>query len=227
MEKKRFNKVISEEEEKRLIERWLGSGNSENMGANQLNAFAFSIFSTYGGIEQMDHDDFFSEAGKVFTYCLKNFDPEREASFKTYLNLSLRKKFSSLLTYRNRISRGGKKIEVIDEKTGKKVEKYIAERALSLDAPCSNDCDEPLMNVIVGNKTVEDYIPELKRESCVEIFLKNISRKNRRIAMLIVDGYTRTDICEILHIKDYDYDQALKEFRISKNAKILLGGRAR
>ena len=203
------------------MNKWLGDGSSEK---NELYAFAFSIFKNYGGVDQMDYDDFFSEAGDVFTYCLKNFDPDREASFRTYLNLSIRNKFSSLLTYRNRVSRGGKKVEEIDEKTGKKVEKYIAEKPLSLNAPCSSDCDEPLMNVIEGTKTVEDYIPELKRESCTEVFLKNISRKNRKVAILMMDGCSRREICEILHMKEYQYDQVLKEFRRSKNVRILLGG---
>ena len=67
----------------------------------------------------------------------------------------------------------------------------------------------------------EEIIDE-KKNKRVKKFLENISKKNRRVAEMIMDGRNVANITEVCGISYSQYRDAISEFRLYENISILL-----
>jgi len=69
---------------------------------------------------------------------------------------------------------------------------------------------------------LKEEIVDEKKNKRVKKFLENISKKNRRVAEMIMDGRNVANITEVCGISYSQYRDAISEFRLYENISILL-----
>ena len=150
----------------------------------------------------VDKNDFYSLSNEVFMYAVRDYDLTK--SFDGFLYSCLYKKFCSEMTRRNR-------------------EKRKADRmSISIDTPIGDDESSTIGDMIAGNFTIEKELFEKeKREEWrreVKEYLNGLSPLQRKIAFLLSDDNTPSEICEELHITIKHFENSVK--RILSDEKI-------
>lgn len=148
------------------------------------------------------HDDLYDDAMIVLMNSLKTFSKGKGTSFDTYLQNSIRKSYSTW--YRDNFLRG-KRNNLMKDKNGRikkdKEGKPIIVWNTSFDAPTDDGVD------LKDRLCVEE---EDGTSECVENYLKTLSKTEKEIASLIMDGYEIKDVKEILGISDKRFEKHLK-----------------
>lgn len=150
----------------------------------------------------VDKNDFYSLSNEVFMYAVRDYDSTK--SFDGFLYSCLYKKFCSEMTRRHR-------------------EKRKADRmSISIDTPIGDDESSTIGDMIAGNFTIEKELFEKeKREEWrreVKEYLNGLSPLQRKIAFLLSDDNTPSEICEELHITIKHFENSVK--RILSDEKI-------
>lgn len=170
----------------------------------RIHKLCTPMINKYGGIYNYDYDDFFSIANDTVYDCATRFD-ETKGDFDSFVLSSFKKKFKTEMTRRNRQKRiQPKDIERLDK------------------------CDEdgnPIICEIASDFCVEDNISEfmdMDERDRIERFMANISKRNKPIALFILQGYRNNEIMKILNISEKRFNEAKTEFQAYRNVKILL-----
>ena len=173
--------------------------------AEKLHKMVDKILKKYGGLSQKDIDDFYSLANEVFWIAVNDFNGHGD--FNGFLYSRLARKIMSMITKRNRKKRAD--IEMVINNNGKKEIRY--HQPLSLDAPIDSESgDNTLTLGDVTESEVDLEIAtseniELRFSEDVNVYLKMLPIKTRKVALLISEGYAPCDIIEKIHITQKEY----------------------
>lgn len=147
----------------------------------RLKNLVDKILSTkYGWLPQKEHDDFYSIAGTTVWYCEKHYDPKKNKNFHRYLVDSLHRKFKTQLTKINRKKRGG---GVVND---------------SLDRYVDENGDVTLGEILSAKET-----PDL--DILAQRYLDSLTKKQRQIAELMMQGCTDRDIKTMLGMSNEQF----------------------
>ena len=188
---------MNEEKKKELLNYYCGND------MRHLQALSSKILSAMGRGNQNDMDEFYSIANEECWKAINSFDPNNEfgASFETYLSVILRRKFNTEFSKRSRLKRG-RGIEFVS----------LEENLKGLENISVGDTiasDENLEDIVIGN--------DLK----VECYLESLSKKERKIADLLMEGYLIKEVSEILSISKKEIEGRLKQMRSYEKKSIL------
>lgn len=178
----------------------------------------------FGGITQKDYDDFYSKVGYEIAHVIKyeKYDPSCEKTFKDYISGVIKLAICKEMTHRNRQKR-----QTIIEKEEKdsngnvvKKKEYVSN--ISIDTPIGEDS-----NMTIGDTLQSDFDMDNKLglEECFEentlSYLKILSPTQRKIAKLIMDGYSSSEIKEKMNLSDKQYENHMKYMRCFEKTSIL------
>lgn len=186
----------------------------------KLKQICFFIWGKRG-IPYLYHDDLYDDALNVLSESVLTFNPERNASFITYLSLNIRKSFGQW--YRDNYLRAKRNNLALDERGRiKRDEKGnpIIISNISFDAPIDDDGTN-LCEKISCSKTVEDEIFKEDVSDNIKKYLSNLSEDQRKVAYLIMEGYLKTEIMDILHMEQKDFSDCMNGLRAYRNISIL------
>ncbi|WP_215700531.1 sigma-70 family RNA polymerase sigma factor [Clostridium sp. MCC353] len=172
--------------------------------AKRLHKTVDRILCRYGGITSKDLDDFYSLANEVFADVLEKYD--KKQSFDGFLYSCLSNKIKTEITKRNR-------------------EKRRADRnSVSMDEPVGEYEETTIGELIASDFDLEKELLEksdMQKDEKIERYFENLSKKQRRIVELLIEGFTPYEIRETLHLKDKEYSDHLAWIRSYENISIL------
>lgn len=181
-----------------------------------LKQVCYPKISKIGGISQMDYDDLYSIALDALRDSVERFDDSKNCKFSTFLNGNIDRKFATYIRDRNTIKRGGG--EEVDE-NGEK----IYRQTISIDAPTEDGID--LCEKVASNFTIEDELSEemgFSTDDKIKRYLECLSNIQRKIVILLSEGYKSTEIQDKLHISSKRYFDNLKAIQAYENVKVLM-----
>lgn len=170
---------------------------SEN--ARELRRMADRILQKFGGISQKDVDDFYSIANEVFTEVLERYNGSQE--FESLLYASLLNKFKSEMTARNTMKR------------------RASTYAVSIHTPVGNQgCT--LADVLQAEFCMEEMI-EQRDDRNIREYFRRLTRIQREMAQMLMDGYTKTEIREALRLTERSYEKNFGNLCCYENIRLL------
>jgi RNA polymerase sigma factor (sigma-70 family) len=174
--------------------------------AKKLHKIVDKILFKFGGLSDKDLDDFYSLANEVFVDVMNRYDESR--SFDGFLYSCLSNKIMSEITKRNR-------------------EKRKADRtSISIDTPIGDDDERcTIGDMIADDFTIEKELFEKNEEEEwrkeVNEYLNSLSPLQRKIAFLLSDNNTPSEICEELHITIKHFENSMKRILADERIKLL------
>lgn len=176
--------------------------------AKKLYKVVDKILLGFGGISNKDFDYFYVIASDVFAdICIKDSYESSKGDFNTFLYSCLFNKIKTEITKRN-------------------CEKRKADRmSISIDTPIGDDENTTIGDLIADEKTVErELFEENKKEEWrkeVNEYLNSLSPLQRKIAFLLSDNNTPSEICEELHITIKNFENSMKRILADERIKPL------
>lgn len=76
--------------------------------------------------------------------------------------------------------------------------------------------DSTYADILEGGKSVEDIIFENEKDSKLEAYINRLSKIQKEIVFLMMDGYKPNEIQEELHITNKQYFNYVTEMRTSE-----------
>lgn len=171
--------------------------------AQKLHKTVDKILSNFGGLSHKDRDDFYSLANEVFVDVIKRYDGS--LPFKTFLYSCLFNKIKTEMTRRNREKRRADRI------------------AVSIDIPIGDSENSTLSDIIADDFDLDKEIfgENNNSSSKLEKYLGRLSKRQRKIVMLLADSYGTGEIQERLHISPKEYSDAMAGIRAYENISLL------
>lgn len=173
-----------------------------NNNAKKLHHMVDKLLLQFGGIEGRDRDDFYSLANEVFCDVLNRYD--RNQPFETFLYSCLDRKIKTEMTRRNRKKRQSDR------------------DSISIEANVNGTDNLTVGDTIASREDVERNILDECRDEKVLRYLNRLSNKQQEILNLIVIGYKRQEIQEILHMNNHEFVNCMEAIHSSRNISILL-----
>lgn len=175
-----------------------------NNEMQKLKQICYPMIVKMGGISDKDYDDFYSIALEVLADSVFKFSDDKDCKFSTYLTGNISRRFKSELRDRNRNKRiAAKDIDSLS------ILICADGTPLSETIPSSFDTFEQACGSNISGTRVERY-------------LNKLSKKQRKIILLLSDGYKAKEIQEMLHINSRVYNQNLSAIKCYENVKELL-----
>lgn len=167
------------------------------------------------------HDDLYSDAMNVLSESVITFNPNDNTKFKTYLTGNIKRSYKDW--FRDTHFRAKRNNLELDENGKIKRDKNgnpIIVPNISFDAPAEDGLD--LCEKVASDFEIEDNLElsECFNENTIS-YLKALSSKQRRIAKLIMDGYSPVEIKEKMQLSDKQYDNHMKHMRSYEKSSIL------
>lgn len=176
-------------------------------GMANLKPFCQPLIKKFGGICDADYDDFYSAANETVWSAMRRYDCTKNDNVEAYLRGAILNKFKDIMSKKNRDRRIPSSL--------------IVSMEITIDEESTITIGETLRS----DKMVDDEIDELNGNESIIEFLNGLSKKQRAIVQLIMDGYKKESIVEILHIKPERYDTCMAMLR-NTNTMILLSHRS-
>ena len=179
----------------------------------------------FGGISEMDHDDFYSQVGWDVSIASKNYRPTNDKSFKEFIYGVIKLSVCKQMTHRNR---GKRQLiiekEIIDE-TGNKtiIKEYIP--TVSLDAPVGEEDGMTVGEMLAHKSTTEtDFFNEREDTYSDKMnrYLNKLSSLQREVLRLISIGFMPSEILEELHINQKMYEDCYQAIHSYRNISVLI-----
>lgn len=173
-----------------LIDEVLEEYSSNEM--RRLKQICYPILIKIGGLNESDYDDFYSIANYTLLLAARKFDETQNDSFDAFLKDCISRKFKTEMTRRNRDRRiPGKLID-------------------RMDKPLNENGEMTFGESIKGEFDLEQEIDELRVNEKVSRYLETLSPKQKKIAMLIMEGYDPSDIKVMLDMSDKKFEMCLE-----------------
>lgn len=173
--------------------------------ARRLRGMVDRLLSKFGGLSDLDVDDFYSLANEVFVEVMRRYDGAQP--FEGFLYSCLFNKIKTEMTRRNR-------------------EKRKADRmTISLDMPLGEDEDTTLGETIVGDFTIEREVFDQGREGYSQrtlMYLDRLSGMQKAVLRLHMDGYAPNEIRRKLRISKKQYDDCNAAIHAYRNVSLLI-----
>ena len=176
------------------------------------------------GVPVCYHDDLYDDAMNVLSESVITFNSEGGASFKTYLTNNIHMSYGQW--YRDTHLRSKRSNLLLDENGKIKKDKNgkpIIIHNVSLDAP-TPDCLDMIERISLNYNLEDEVIGSNKTESVsdkIREYLNNLPKDQRKVAYLIMDGYSCEEIKEILHMEQSDFTDCMNGLRAYRNISIL------
>lgn len=176
------------------------------------------------GLPSCYHDDLYDDAINVLSESVVSFNPNCGASFKTYLTNNIHMSYGQW--YRDTHLRAKRNNLVLDENGKIKRDSNgnpIIIHNISLDAP-TPDCIATLERISISESLEDEIIHKNKHEDVSDVireYLDNLTKSQRRVAELIMDGYSNEEIKEILHIEQNEFTDCMNGLKAYRNISIL------
>lgn len=192
--------------------------------ARKLHNIVDKILSQFGGITDFDREECYSIANLEITKYvnsqleqgIEDFD---ENKFNGFMYFAISNKIKTYMTRKNR----GKRCQIIvTEEDGKEVKEYIY--PTSLDNLMTDDGETKYIDVIPSDFDIESSIDVgelLNLGENVIRYISSLGSVQRQIADLIMQGCNSTEIKEILHISDKEYNTYLSDMREYEKRQLL------
>lgn len=208
--------------------KWVGDSEKEKIAYEYLGDNMYKLKEICDPIinqkgfskTDMNRDDLYSCAIKVMNQSLNTYKPEK-SSFKTFLTGNLKKKFYSW----TRDGQRGCRCNVLRDKDGKiiKDEKgnNIVIQNISFDAPTEDEID--LKEKIDSGFNIEKElgIIETDKTDKIQKYLNKLTKKQRRIGLLLSQGYSKNEIKDILHIKEKEFSDLMFGMKSYEKVSVL------
>lgn len=192
--------------------------------AKKLHNVVDKILKRFGGITDIDRDECYSIANLEITKYVKSqldkgIEDFDEDQFNGFMYFAISNKIKTYMTRKNR----GKRCQiVVTEEDGKEVKEYIY--PTSLDNLMTDDGETKYIDVIPSDFDIESSIDVGELLNLGENIIRYISSfgsVQRQIADLIMQGCNSTEIKEILHISDKEYNTYLSDMKEYEKRQLL------
>ena len=192
--------------------------------AKRLHNMVNKILKSFGGITDSDRDECYSIANlyisKYINSKLKdNVEDFDEKEFNNLMYFGISNKIKKYMSYKN----AGKRCQIIvTEEDGKEVKEYIY--PMSLDNLMTDDGETKYIDVIPSDFDIESSIDVgelLNLGENVIRYISSLGSVQRQIADLIMQGCNSTEIKEILHISDKEYNTYLSDMKEYEKRQLL------
>ena len=201
----------------------VNENNPEN-SAKRLHNMVNKILRSFGGITDSDRDECYSIANLYISKYIndqlkKGIEDIDEKEFNKLMYFGISNKIKKYLSYKN----AGKRCQiVVTKENGKEVKEYIY--PMSLDNLMTDDGETKYIDVIPSDFDIESNIDvgELLNlgENVIQ-YIRSLGKIERQIADLIMQGCNSTEIKEILHISDKEYNIYLSDMKEYEKRKLL------
>ncbi len=162
----------------------------------KLKQLCYPKIKGIGGISEMDYDDFYSIALDVIRDTIQKYDESKGCKFRTLLEGNIQNKFNSEIRNRNRKKRMSPfEMIYIDA---------LEEEGSSLGERIPSEFDM--------EKEVLEHI-NLSYDERVYKYLNLLSERQKKIAEMIMGGYSHIEIKERLALTESQYVEAWKDMR--------------
>jgi DNA-directed RNA polymerase specialized sigma subunit len=181
----------------------------------KLKKLCYPKICRIGGISQMDHDDLYSIALDALRDSADRFDEKRGGTFEAFLSGNINRKFSSYIRDKN----SGKKTGRTACSSAGNTE-YI--QVISFDALYKDDAH--MEEMIDSGFCMEEEVfakAEFASDNKVEKYLDRLSKIQRKIVLLLADGYLQDEIRKLLRISKKEYSDHMLGIRAYENVKVL------
>lgn len=193
--------------------------------AKEMRKICNKEMAKFGGISEMDHDDFYSQVGWDVSIASKNYHPIGDKSFKEFIYGVIKLSVCKQMTHRNR---GKRQLivekEIVDE-TGNKttIKEYIP--TVSLNAPVREEGGMTVGEMLAHKSTTEmDFFNEREDTYSDEMnrYLNKLSSLQREVLRLISIGFMPSEILEELHINQKIYEDCYQAIHSYRNISVLI-----
>lgn len=192
--------------------------------ARKLHNIIDKILSQFGGITDFDREECYSIANLEITKYvnsqleqgIEDFD---ENKFNGFMYFAISNKIKTYMTRKNR----GKRCQIVVTKEGdQEFKQYVY--PTSLDNLMSDDGETKYIDVIPSDFDIESNIDVgelLNLGENVIRYISSLGSVQRQIADLIMQGCNSTEIKEILHISDKEYNTYLSDMKEYEKRQLL------
>lgn len=189
--------------------------------ARYLHYVVDSMIKKFGGISEKDIDDFYSLANEVFTIALDDFNGT--GSFDGFFRFRLLNKVKSMITKRNRKKRSD--ITSSINKDGEIEFTYHPVKSLDEMVLGKDGNESPLGELIADKFNIEDMLSDdigFLFSDKMNTYLNNLPITTKKVAVLIGDGYSDSDIKEKLKMSNQEYSKHINTLSSYEYIKCLL-----
>ena len=193
---------------------------------NDMKKLKQICYTVWGnkGLPNCYYDDLYDDAMNVLSESVITFNPDGKASFKTYLTNNIRMSYGQW--YRDTHLRSKRSNLLLDENGKIKKDENgnpIIIHNVSLDAP-TPDCLDIIERISLNYNLEDEVISSNKQESAsdkIREYLNNLTKYQRDVAYLIMDGYSCEEIKEILHMEQSEFTNCMNGLKAYRNISIL------
>lgn len=192
--------------------------------AKEMKRICNKYMIKFGGISEMDYDDFYSQVGWDISIASKNYKQTSDKSFKEFIYGVIKLAVWKQMTHRNR---GKRQLiiekEIVDEVGNKTILKeYIP--TVSLDAPVGEECGMTVGEMLAHKSTIESDFFEEREDTYSEKmnrYLDKLSSLQKEVLRLISIGFMPNEILEELHINQKMYEDCYNAIHAYRNISLL------
>lgn len=174
-------------------------------------------------VPKMYEDELFSIGRLTFVESIGNYEASKNSSFQAYLIGNIWKAFYDW----TRDNMRWKRCNLQRDKNGHIIRDQennpIAIPDISLDALVDDGFD--LCEKVASDFNMEEAVTEkydsLSDES-IEKYLSRLSKRQRKIVLLLYNGYRPEEIRDLLHISKREYADSMQSIRAYENIRILM-----
>ena len=193
--------------------------------AKEMKKICNKYMVKFGGISEMDYDDFYSQVGWDVSIASKNYRPTNDKSFKEFIYGVIKLSVCKQMTHRNR---GKRQLivekEIVDEFGNKTIIKeYIP--TVSLDAPVGEEGGMTVGEMLAHKSTTEKDFFEEREDTYsdkMNRYLNKLSSLQREVLRLISIGFMPSEILEELHINQKMYEDCYHAIHSYRNISVLI-----
>lgn len=207
------------------IEKQIESAIQELYVNNQskLRQLCNKEMSKFGGLAQKDYDEFYSRAGKEIALARFNklYDPSKGKTPLEFFSGVIKMAVLKEMRDRNREKRQAfVEIEEEDENGNLvKKKKYIP--TVSIDMPIGDEEESTIGDTLQAGFCISEELEKIFLDEKVERFLSYLSKTQRKISEMIMEGRSVSEIKKKLNLSDKEYRDNFKELSSFKNIRIL------
>lgn len=176
------------------------------------------------GVPFMYHDDLYSDAMKVLMESVYGFNKNKKCSFKTFLKGNINRSFYEW----TRDSERAIRCNVLKDENGNIAKdengRNIIIHNVSIDQPLNDEDETTYSDIIASNFDIYDELSDdfgFAKNDKVELYLARLSKPQRRIVILLSNGYEKSEIKKMLHMKEREYVDNMLGIKAYENLKIL------
>lgn len=219
-QKQTFDEAIAndvyKEEKQQILDEFL----SNDM--YKLNKICRFLVSKKGA-PLIHEDDLYSLGRWVFLESVISYDPSKECKFSTYLEGNIWRAFYDWTRDNTR----WKRCNLLTDKDGNLMRDEnnnpIIIPDIPIDAPTEEGVD--LSERVASNFNLEEELSEefgFSQDDKIQKYLIKLSKMQRKIVLLLSEGYKALEIQELLHISSKKYLDNIKAIQSYENIRILM-----